>query len=405
MTTIKRIMALVCVAGCMSPVIGAEKKPFQVVALIDNYDFAKVFDVETAEGTRAILNHVLLTGADTLLWRPCGGATPRYQSREEAFPPIESPLDKRRIPESRPPYGWLRFYNAEPDMIRDALSETARRGLTGGIHWPFEETHWMSWTFGAWNFEHPQFWGRNAAGQPWAGRVSLAYPEVMEHKLRLLDELLERGAQIIYIDTWRGGAWSPRWEYVEPHLDTWKKRYGGEAPKDTQDPRWLEIVAETQHAYFKAMRARMDGTGRKVRFMFGLCELDMPGKSDATYRDRGIDWRRLVREHVIDALVVHHTAFNEQKPFEQAKAICQSVISECGKDVDVLLPVMAYDYAPGIPSYARAAGISREEAMGRLVRMAQECGAAGIVLECVDFNNYTPAMRRMLHETLAPLRR
>ena len=57
---------------------------FEKIALIDSFDFGTVFDTETVAGTEQILDHVLLTGADTVLWRNCGGATMRYQSQEES---------------------------------------------------------------------------------------------------------------------------------------------------------------------------------------------------------------------------------------------------------------------------------------------------------------------------------
>ena len=40
----------------------------------------------------------------------------------------------------------------------------------------------------------------DGSGTPWSGRTSLAYPEVVAHKLRILDELLERGLSSEDID-------------------------------------------------------------------------------------------------------------------------------------------------------------------------------------------------------------
>ncbi|MBO7687390.1 MAG: hypothetical protein J6V72_13445, partial [Kiritimatiellae bacterium] len=48
---------------------------FEKIALIDSFDFGTHFDTETVAGTEQILDHVLLTGADMVLWRNCGGAT------------------------------------------------------------------------------------------------------------------------------------------------------------------------------------------------------------------------------------------------------------------------------------------------------------------------------------------
>ena len=42
---------------------------FEKIALIDSFDFGTVFDTETVAGTEQILDHVLQTGADMVLWR------------------------------------------------------------------------------------------------------------------------------------------------------------------------------------------------------------------------------------------------------------------------------------------------------------------------------------------------
>ena len=145
---------------------------FEKIALIDSFDFGTHFDTETVAGTEQILDHVLLTGADTVLWRNCGGATMRYRSQEEPPLLMEAPLDPRRVPESRPVHGWLRYWAVEPDIVRTAFASCKRRGVARGIHWPYEENHWSHWTLGAWNLSHPQFWCRNARGIPWHGRCS-----------------------------------------------------------------------------------------------------------------------------------------------------------------------------------------------------------------------------------------
>ena len=112
---------------------------FEKIALIDSFDFGTHFDTETVAGTEQILDHVLLTGADTVLWRNCGGATMRYRSQEEPPLLMEAPLDPRRVPESRPVHGWLRYWAVEPDIVRTAFASCKRRGVARGIHWPYEE--------------------------------------------------------------------------------------------------------------------------------------------------------------------------------------------------------------------------------------------------------------------------
>ncbi len=383
---------------------------FEAAALVDSFDFARtatkegrfLFDTETAQGNVAVLEHVLLTGANTILWRNCGGATLRYQSAEERDPRVEAPLDKRRLPDNRPVHGWLRYYEAEPDILRHILGVCHERGLQAGVHWPFEETHWASWTFGAWNLEHPQYWGATSDGQVWAGRCSLAYPEVVAHKLRLADELLTRDADHLFIDSWRGGAWGPAYEYVEPEIKRWRAKYHTEPPADASDPRWCAFVAETTHAYFVALRQRLNASGRKVRLMVGVSEVGpLDDAPDATLLSRGLDWRRLVNEGVVDTVVVMSVNWDKARPFESTREIYRSVIGFCAGKSQVLCPVQMYDFTKrGIPSYQAATKQGAPEIAGRLLQTAWEEGADGVCMECVDYGNYTPAvcaeLRRLL---------
>jgi len=384
------------IAGSLSR--AAER--FESAALVDSLDFAAeknkagdfLFDTETAAGNRAVLEHVLLTGANTILWRNCVGGTMRYRSEETRLPWVESPLDKRRLPDSRPVYGWLRYYQSEPDILRDMLGVCREKGLRAGVHWPFEETHWHSWTIGPWNFEHPQYWGVTAGGQVWPGRCSLAYPEVVAHKLRLVDELLARGTDHLFIDVWRTGGWSPRDEFARPEMERWRQRFGTEPPADGADPRWCAFVSETTHAYFSAVRRRLDGSGRKVRLMVGILEADIVSdKPDATLLTRGVDWRRLVREGVIDALVVMGVKWDTGRPFESTREIYRSVLAACGGRCEVLFPVSMYDFTKkGIPGYSQASKRSPGNVAGELLKLAWEEGADGICMECVDYRNYSP---------------
>ncbi|MFO7937214.1 MAG: hypothetical protein R6V06_06370 [Kiritimatiellia bacterium] len=379
---------------------------------MDHHDFsgiehpsrkgAMMFDTETAEGCVKVLDHVVETGARTILWRPCSGATMRYQSKEEKYPWVQSPLDKRRLPENRPVQGWLRYYEAKPDILRNMMKVIKGRTMSAGVHWPFEETHWKSWTFGAWNFEHPQYWGVTRSGRVWAGRCSLAYPEVVEHKLRLVDEMTERGIDHMMIDTWRNGAWGPRFEYVEPEIARWRKRYGSEPPEDANDPQWCAFIAETTHDWFVALRRRLDASGRNIRLMIGVKPVGMLNdEPDATLLRSGVDWKRLVDEGVVDAVVVMGVSWDRRHAFASTRKIYRNIISFCDDRCQVFFPVQAYDFIKrGMPSYQKATGLSQDAVAEKLLRIAWEEGADGICMEVVDYNNYKPETRRKMKNLL-----
>jgi hypothetical protein len=55
----------------------------------------------------------------------------------------------------------------------------------------------------------------------------------------------------------------------------------------------------------------------------------------------------------------------------------------------------------GLPGYEQATGKKAEEVAEALTRLAHREGAAGISLECVDYNNYSPAVRETLRRLTA----
>lgn len=377
-------------AGC---VLAMSAAAFEKIALVDSFDFARQFDVETVTGNVQVLEHVMLTGCDTVLWRNCTGGMMRYASEEESCRRTECPVEKMRVPESRRVFGWLRLDRREPDIFRLAMWAAAERGLKKGVHWPFEEAHWAHFTLGQWNVMHPQYWCVEKNGTPFGWRASLAYPEVVEHKLRLVDELVERGADTIFIDTFRNGGWTPAIEYVEPMKRAWAEKHPGEGLPDYRDPRWSSLAMEFQHAYLRKMRAKLDRAGRKVRLILGISHVGRPYERDYNVVERGMDWRRLAAEGTIDGIIVMCVAsetLNMADPWEATRKVYREIVEHKGS-CSVFFPVSVYNYSgTGMPAYAQKTGLPLAEVARRLMRLAANCGGDGISMECVDYGNYSP---------------
>ena len=374
-------------------------RPFEVMAFADSLDFGAVMDSETAKGNIQILDHILETGPDIILWRTGAGATTRYPSREE--PADYCPAEIRRLPDNRKFYGFLRYPDASPDILKLIAKTCAERGLRFGNHSPFEETHWTSWTFGVWNAEHPQYWSRAQSGAPWAGRCSLAFDEVRAHKLRLAEEVLAYGSKDYFLDCWRNGGWGPHLEFVEPELRRWRMKHGDIAP--TNGPAWRAHVFETTHLFIRALAAQVRSHG--ARFLLGVPRPDdVPGE-DGCMIFRGIDWRACVDAGDVDGLIVMEPLWDAKRPFESTLDIYRRIVRRCAGKCRVYFPVSAYDFGKkGIPSYCKATGKSFADVAETLERLAFEAGGDGITLECVDYNNYPAAARRRLRETTASLR-
>ena len=218
----KRVAVMMAACG-----LAACGGAFEKIAQADHWDFSGHFDVETEDGIRAIIDHIQLTGANTLAWRVNGGSSPRYWSREENALDMAPAFNPVRIPDGRAVQGRIRLFGggAGVDAYKFALEELGRRKLGRCAYWPYEENHHFTSKVGAWNLDHPQFWCMTRDGKPWMGRASIAFPEVRAHKLRLLDEILAYGPDSIYVEAWRTGGWTVADEYVKPNLDAWRAKH------------------------------------------------------------------------------------------------------------------------------------------------------------------------------------
>ena len=206
----------------------------------------------------------------------------------------------------------------------------------------------------------------------------------------------------LFIDTARSGGWTPQGEYVRPEVERWRRKYGTEPPRDWRDPRWSAFVAETTHAYLAALRQHLDALDRKVRLMLGVFDLALSGdQPDAVLLTRGIDWRRLVREDVIDTLVVMRVNWDVARPFESTREIYRDVMKTCGSRCEALFPVSMYSATgKGIPGYQQATKLSAPDVAEKLLQIAWEEGADGICMECVDYENYSAETRAALRAAL-----
>jgi ferredoxin len=157
----------------------------------------------------------------------------------------------------------------------------------------------------------------------------------------------------------------------------------------------LLLVAENELAFFRDVRRRLDATGRNVRFLFGIYGVSK--EEDLVWKQRGIDWRRLVREKIIDGLVITAVKPDKKRPIESTKEIYEFVAKDCGS-CPFYCPVSAYTFQKsGIANYAEWLGVSKAEATRRLLALARDVGAAGILMECVDYRNYSPEMCEALN--------
>ena len=360
---------------------------FSIVALVDSLDFAKNYDIETVTGMVQTLEHVLLTHSNDIWWRDKGGGRMRYPSECEMWHVSEAPFDKKRLP-SEDIYGYLRLESPRGNEFPVVREECRRRGLGFGIHTTIEENHWYSPLSSNWTLAHPEYWSCMRDGDPWMGTCSIMYPEVVEHKLKMVDERLAMKPQKIMLDFWRNGAWSYAREYTAPALAEWKRLYGDEPVPEPSDPRWQKMIGARFDDYLRKFSAKCRAAG--VEFIGGFVGID--DKDDASLRSRfsGFAWRHLAKEGVFDAVYVMSVSYDPKDPFGSTERIYRNVMANRGK-AEIYFPLASYNFEKcGIGEYAKLAKISEAEAATRLLRLAKSVGARGVVLECVDYGNYRP---------------
>ena len=370
---------------------------FDVVALVDSLDFAKDYDIETKTGTVQVLEHVLLTHANDIWWRDKGGGRMRYPSECEMWQFSEAPFDKKRLA-SEDIYGWLRLESPRGDEFPLVREECRKRGLGFGIHTTIEENHWYSPLSSNWTLAHPEYWSCLRGAEPWMGTCSIMYPEVIAHKLEMLDERLAMKPQKIMLDFWRNGAWSYAREYTAPALAEWKRLYGDELVPEATDPRWQKMVGAHFDDYLRKFSAKCRAAG--VAFIGGFVGVD--DKDDVSLRNRycGLSWRHLAKEGVFDAIYVMSVTYDPKDPFGSTERIYRNVMANRGT-AKVYFPLASYNFEKcGIKEYAKLTKLSAGEVTKRLIRMARDAGGCGVVLECVDYGNYSPEVCAAIAEAL-----
>lgn len=370
---------------------------FEKIALVDSYDFYEVFDLRTRGSVTQVVDHVLRTGADSLMWRQQSGGLPRYLTEEENRARTPWPVEKLRLTLGNPSAASVSLCQDIPyDHVLEGLDTIRQRGKVAGIHYTFEEAHWTNQMLNQWTIEHPQYWCRRSDGTPWMGHCSLAYPEVVEHRLRQFDELLAMELDTVYFDgCCRCGGYYPAvHEYVPPVLEDWARAYPGkEVPTNCwSSAEWPNFVSRYPMNYVRAMRRRMDATGRKIRFILTAKEnVGSRPAGDCSRQGHGLDWVQLLKEDTIDGVAIDPIFGAERagdKIMEATEQVYRRAI-RAAEGKPVYFSVCEYGFRRGnYHDYAKALGVSESEAVRRLMQLAKDCGGAGIVMECVDYENY-----------------
>ena len=375
------------------------------LALMDSLDMAYWTDVETKDGTIKLIEDCERPGSTGILWRDKGGGGwMRYPSKEELTPiSSEYVIDKRRTMPLFGSYWALRLDNLDFDVIDFVFKECTKRNRTYGFHQTFEENHTSNSSQSLWTIRHPQYWHCQRNGVPYAGHCSLAYPEVMEHKLKFADEHIAFKPQKIFLDIWRCGSWSSNKEYVKPNIEEWNRRYPGEPLPHWSDPRWTEIISVPIMNYLREYGKKCRAAG--IDFIIGLCcsnqgdcvvdfnkisegKLNIDINHICLQQLFAIDYKQLCKEGVIDGVWVMDVPRDKKDVWGHLKKVLKHIKDntygkKCYFGVD--------DYGARQASYrdyANDAKCTYVESVRNMMRILTELKYEGAVYECVDCPSY-----------------
>ncbi|MFA6563476.1 MAG: family 10 glycosylhydrolase [Verrucomicrobiia bacterium] len=150
-------------------------------------------------------------------------------------------------------------------------------------------------------WDHPEFRVRGAKGED-RTKLSYAFPEVRDFKLRILREVAERDIDGMNLDFLRH---PPFFGYEEPLTKAFKEKFGQD-PRELKadDPRWLQLRCDVMTEFVHAVRAALDDAGKRKGRRLGLsARVDW-----REYRAWGCDIERWLKDGLLDYLVLaQHT--------------------------------------------------------------------------------------------------
>ena len=151
--------------------------------------------------------------------------------------------------------------------------------------------------------------------------------------------------------------------------------------------------------YMRRFAAKCHACG--CRFAVGFKDFTWSfGKNSPFYRQYAVDWQELAADGTIDALVVMGVRYDPVDPWGSTERIYRQIMVRRGK-ADVYFHASEYNWnGESYRIYAKVAKVSEPEAVRRLIEIAKAVGARGVVLECVDYKNYSEDVCGAIAETL-----
>ena len=168
-------------------------------------------------------------------------------------------------------------------------------------------------------WDNRQWVARDPEGNP-ISHLSLAYPEVREHWIALLREMVNHGVDGVSICMNRS---RPFVFYEEPVVASFEEKYGEDSRRlELNDPRWLEHRADYITRYLREIRAMLDEKGQRAGRRLGM---SVSFLHEPTPLDHAMDIRAWSQEGLVDYLIAHPISISNPRAAEKLSTLKQQV--------------------------------------------------------------------------------
>jgi hypothetical protein len=338
-------------------------------------------------------------GCTGMGYRFMGGGRARYNSKvlrgeRERF------IDKRIGHDLRDPWAKYRYGDIDIDLLDEWVKWSHFYGKKAYAVWCYEEGHGYPSFLASYNVEHPQFLSRFRDGTFNLSWTGLSYPEVMDYKLAIAKEVIDRGVDGFIFDFERIWGWYQARDMTYHHrglggfnkgfdplaIAAYQAKYGVDPRDEPEDSRrWMRFSAQYTTDLIRGIRRLCDQSGRKMDITIAVPAVAKD--SFESIRACGCDWKTLGREGVVThiaPIIPPEGVHGQKQTIDDVVAIMESVREQTKGNCRLIWPLTYYKRtAAGI---AQNSGLSVPDYTTRILTLMREHGDAGVNLTTVDYN-------------------